>query len=112
MSNSRVADDTYDRGIVSAEVAARKEREGDSYKQLPDHEESLDTAGGYTVDREGLLNNFAVEPEMYYEVPGDLQEKEMAKKAERIEELKDVNEDKKGQLTLEDDQRGHGSGII
>ncbi len=26
---------------------------------------------GVTVDGEGLLNNYAIEPEIYYDVPGD-----------------------------------------
>lgn len=68
--------DTYDLHIVPAETAARKAREGESYKQLPDEaqgEDSIDTSGGFTVDKEGLVNNYAIEPEMYVEVPGDLQ---------------------------------------
>lgn len=67
MSNNRVEQDTYDRGIVPAETAARKEREGAGYKQIPESENpnEIDTTGGYTVDKEGLVNNFAVEPEMY-----------------------------------------------
>jgi hypothetical protein len=113
MSNKRVEQDTYDRGIVPAETAARKEREEENYKQLPEKEESLDTTGGYTVDREGLLNNFAVEPEMYYEQPGDLREQEEAKAAARAEELADINDnDETGKLTMEQDKRGKGSGII
>lgn len=79
--------DTYDRGIIPAETAARKEREGESFKTLPTEEgeenlssdeqkntEGLRTTDGYTVDNEGLLNNYAIEPEMYYEVPGDARE--------------------------------------
>jgi hypothetical protein len=113
MSNKRVEQDTYDHGIIPAETAARKEREEESYKQLPEKEESLDTTGGYTVDREGLLNNFAVEPEMYYEQPGDLKEKEEAEAAARAEELSDINDnDETGKLTMEEDKRGKGSGII
>jgi hypothetical protein len=68
--------DTYDLHIVPAETAARKEREGENYKQLPEESEdpdSIDTSGGFTVDKEGLVNNYAVEPEMYVEVPGDLE---------------------------------------
>ncbi|MEB3309126.1 MAG: hypothetical protein VKJ02_02745 [Snowella sp.] len=62
--------DTYDPHIIPAETAARKEREGSDYKH-PSHlvEESatLHTDTGYTVDKEGLTNNYAVEPEMYVE---------------------------------------------
>lgn len=75
-TDTSAAVDTYDLHIVPAETAARKEREGENYKQLPDdpeNQDSLDTTGGFTVDKEGLVNNYAVEPEMYVEVPGDLQ---------------------------------------
>lgn len=68
--------DTYDLHIVPAETAARKAREGEHYKQLPDEQEgegSIDTTSGFTVDKEGLANNYAIEPEMYVEVPGDLE---------------------------------------
>lgn len=70
--------DTFDRAIVPAETAARKEREGDNYKQTPEDssEADIDTTGGYTVNSEGLINNFAVEPEMYVETPGDLRQPE------------------------------------
>ncbi|WP_239033346.1 hypothetical protein [Leptothermofonsia sichuanensis] len=47
MSSDRVAKDTYDRGIVPAETAARKEREGENYKRIPESESDLDTTGGY-----------------------------------------------------------------
>ena len=67
--------DSYDPHIIPAETAARKEREGDNFKRLPSHppgSESLDTTGGFTVDKEGLVDNFGIEPEMYYEEPGDI----------------------------------------
>jgi hypothetical protein len=60
--------DTYDPHIIPAEIAARKEREGDDYKKIP--EGNID--GGATIDNEGLLNNYAIEPEMYFEHPGDV----------------------------------------
>lgn len=53
------------------------------------------------MDREGLMNNYAIEPEMYVEVPGDLREKQEAEAAERLEELKEVNR-----------EGGKGPGII
>lgn len=73
--------DKYDRGIVPAETAARKEREGENFKQTPDApaEGSIDTTAGSTVGSEGLANNFAVEPEMYVETPGDLSEDQQPK---------------------------------
>jgi len=116
-NNPKASADTYDRGIIPAETAARKEREGESYKNCPDATtddvDSIDTVGGYTVDKEGLANNFAVEPEMYYEVPGDLREKEAALAEERAEELKEVNQtNEDGKLTTDHDNRGKGVGII
>jgi hypothetical protein len=75
-TDTSAAVDTYDLHIVPAETAARKEREGENYKQLPADDEdkdSIDTTGGFTMDKEGLVNNYAIEPEMYVEVPGDLQ---------------------------------------
>jgi len=113
MTDPQSSPDTYDTGIVPAETAARKEREGESYKQLPEHDETLDTAGGYTVDKEGLANNYAVEPEMYYEVPGDLHAKKAAEAAERVQELAEINEtDETGKLTEEGDRRSKGVGMI
>ncbi len=117
--------DTYDRGIVPAETAARKEREGDLFKSTPDKAkegeavtndqtdvESIDTTKGYTVDKEGLLNNYAIEPEMYVNEPGDLREKEEEVTAERAEEFVEINQDKDGDLTMDGDQRGKGPGLL
>ncbi len=117
--------DTYDRGIVPAETAARKEREGDLFKETPNQikeqqavtndqtdDESIRTTDGYTVDKEGLLNNYAIEPEMYVNEPGDLRQNEEELTAERIEEIEDVNRDKEGELTMDADQRGKGQGFI
>src|SRR5690348_8351359 len=109
-SSERVESDVYDRGIIPAETAARKEREGDLYKTLPTEEReasaptddqttsgSIHTTDGYTVDKEGLLNNYAVEPEMYYEVPGDAKQSAAEDTANRVEELIEANEDKEGE---------------
>lgn len=124
-SSERAEVDTYDRGIIPAETAARKEREGANYKKLPTEEklanaptddqtdaESIRTTDGYTVDKEGLLNNYAVEPEMYYEQPGDAREAIAEDTAERMEELQEVNEDHQGDLTETGDRRGKGTGVI
>ncbi len=67
--------DSYDANMIPAETAARKDREGENFKQSPNATESaksLDTTGGETTDTEGLANNYAVEPEMYSETPGDM----------------------------------------
>ncbi|MCG6136738.1 MAG: hypothetical protein MET45_19220 [Nostoc sp. LLA-1] len=124
-SSERAEADNYDRGIVPAETAARKEREGENYKTLPteksqgdaatndqSNSESINTTEGYTIDKEGLLNNYAVEPEMYYEVPGDARQKAAEDKAARAEELAEINQDQEGELTDKDDKRGKGPGII
>jgi hypothetical protein len=124
-SADRVTDNAYDPHIVPAETAARMEREGDQFKKHPTKEqeasaptneqtdaESIETTGGYTVDKEGLTNNYAIEPEMYYEVPGDARQAEEDREAERTEELQEVNQDSAGDLTMEHDKRGKGPGIV
>ena len=121
----KISIDTYDRGIIPAETAARIKREGVNYKHLPTEEDtasastndqtnisSIRTTDGYTMDKEGLLNNYAVEPEMYYEVPGDAREVAAEAKAERLQELREINADKTGLLTENFDRRGKGSGMI
>lgn len=124
-SHDRVKDDSYDPHIIPAETAARMEREGGQYKTHPTEEreasaitddqtdnESIRTTDGYTVDKEGLLNNYAIEPEMYYEVPGDARQAEQAEHDQRVQEYHDINEDEEGKLTMEHDRRGHGSGMV
>ena len=39
----------------------------------------MDTTSGYRIDKEGLVDNFGMEPEMYYEEPGDLSTKKQDK---------------------------------
>ncbi len=82
----------YDRELIPAEVTARKEREGKLFsttaktdKQV--NPQSIDTAGGYTIDQEGLANNYAVEPEMYVNQPGDLRQQNAELAAKRAREL-------------------------
>ncbi len=82
----------YDRGIQPAEVGARQDREGENFKQLPEKDGDIDTTGGMTIDREGKMNNYAIEPEMYINEPGDLREEQEAEKARRAQELKEVKE--------------------
>lgn len=121
----RVQDDTYDPHIVPAETAARREREGSLYKQTPTEEreanaptddqtenDSIHTTGGYTTDKEGLINNYAIEPEMYYEVPGDARQQQEADEQDRAAAYDEINQDEQGKLTLENDQRGKGSGMV
>ncbi|MGB7442182.1 MAG: hypothetical protein WA919_14015 [Coleofasciculaceae cyanobacterium] len=109
----KIADENYDRGITPAETAARHEREGDGYKHTPEKEGDIDTTGGYTVDKEGLANNYAIEPEMYVNEPGDLKAKEEAEAAERAKEKQEINQtDEEGKLTMEEDKRSKGTGQI
>lgn len=116
----------YDRGIVPAEVAARKEREGEDFGKNPpdsrepaagdpstdENEGSFNTADGFTHDQEGLTNNYAIEPEMYINEPGDLREEEQAASNERSAELQDLQTDEAGKLTNEGDERHKGQGMI
>ncbi|MEH2288399.1 hypothetical protein [Nostoc sp.] len=124
-SSDRAEVSNYDRGIIPAEIAARIEREGDNFKTTPTEEgeaeaptddqtdsESIRTTDGYTIDNEGLSNNYAIEPEMYYEEPGDARQQAAEQREQRIEELGEVNQDEEGKLTDKGDSRGRGPGII
>lgn len=114
-TNEKMDTSSADRGIVPAEVAARMDREGDEFRTTADEQagpEAIDVTGGATVDQEGLANNFAIEPEMYVDEPGDLKQEEEELAAERAEELKDVNQDSEGELTMEGDTRSKGPGIV
>lgn len=115
----------YDRGLIPAEVAAREEREHDNFRRTPSKRndqaaatddqtdpESIDTAGGYSVDKEGLVDNFAIEPEMYINEPGDLRETEKALDEQHAQELRDINEDEDGKLTMDRDMRPRGPGLF
>lgn len=116
----------YDPHIIPAETGARRDREGSEFMHTPSEQddlnqelnqesvdsEPLQTTGGYTVDKEGLLNNYAIEPEMYVNEPGDLRDKEQELAAERASERESVQEDKQGQLTMDEDNRGRGQGLI
>lgn len=75
-TGDRIEKDNFDRGIVPAETAARMEREEEDYKDSSNKKGSVDTTAGQTVSNEGLANNYAIEPEMYIEEPGDLSESE------------------------------------
>ena len=106
--------DGYDRNMIPAEIAARRDREGDNYKQLPEHDGTgTDTTGGYTMDERGLANNYAIEPEMYIEEPGDLREKNEAIAARRAQRLKNVrSNDSDDLLGSGSDRRSRGPGLI
>ncbi len=124
-SVDRVQDDSYDPHIIPAETAARQKREGDLFKTHPTEarqasadtddqtdSQSIRTTDGYTVDKEGLINNYAIEPEMYYDTPGDATGQAEKDKAARAEELREINETSQGDLTEEGDTRGRGVGAV
>ncbi|MGB3510761.1 MAG: hypothetical protein WBA93_16310 [Microcoleaceae cyanobacterium] len=103
----------FDPNITPSDVASRMEREGENFKSTPEKEGDMDTTKGYSVDREGRLNNFAIEPEMYVNEPGDLREKEEQIADQRGETVKEVNQtDEEGKLKMSEDNRGKGTGII
>jgi hypothetical protein len=110
--------DSYDANIIPAETAARKEREGDDFKKTPgeidpEASDSVHTKDGYTVDKEGLINNYPIEPEMYINEPGDLREAAAAEKSDRAAELHDIDDnDETGKLTDKKDKRGKGPGLV
>lgn len=102
----------YDSHLVPAETAARMEREGSEFQHVVP-EDSTDTTGGFTTDQEGLLNNYAIEPEMYVNEPGDLRKQQEAEQKARKQELKEINQiDETGELTMQEDNRGKGVGVI
>lgn len=74
--------------------------------------ERLHRRKGYTVDEDGRLNNYAIEPEMYVNDPGDLREEAEKARIQRLHELAELQEDEAGKLTLEHDWRHKGPGIL
>ncbi len=104
----------YDPHIVPAEVAARQEREQEEFRHTPQptDAEAIDTRSGYTVDQEGLINNYAIEPEMYINEPGDLREEEEALAAEQARARAELSESEAGRLTMEQDTRHKGQGLV
>ena len=106
----------YDRHIVPAETVARKIREGKHFGHVvhddPNDTEHPHNRDGYTIDRDGLINNYAVEQEAYIKEPGDLKAAELERKAERRRLLRELSEDEEGKLTIEHDWRHKGQGLI
>lgn len=105
----------YDAHLIPAESAARQHREGQDFGHTPHGKpkgESSHATDGYTVDKEGLINNYAIEPEMYVEMPGDLRGQAAQETAERVHELQELSEDEDGKLTTKHDWRHKGPGMI
>ncbi len=106
----------YDPGIIPTEVAVRKQREGKLFgttaktnQRVPG---SINTTGGYTIDQEGLANNYAVEPEMYINRRGDLRQENAELATKRAYELRALAVNAAGGLTMEGDTRHKGQGRI
>ncbi len=75
-------------------------------------EDASERRSGYTVDAEGRLNIYPIEPEMYINEPGDLRKQQAAEKAQRRHELEELQEDETGKLTMEHDFRHKGPGLL
>lgn len=114
-ANSEQSISHYDPHITPSETAARAEREGSHFGHV-DHDpadpEHIHTRDGYTIDQEGLINNYAVEPPMYVNEPGDLAEEEAAIAQQRAADRKALADDEEGKLTMGHDWRHKGSGMI
>ena len=106
----------YDPHIIPAETVARAAREGQHFAQIehddPSDHEHIHNRDGYTIDQEGLINNYGIEPEIYVSEPGDLREKELELKRKRLQELRELSEDETGKLTIDHDWRHKGPGLI
>lgn len=97
----------YDPHLVPAETAARAKREGQTFGHVdhdPRNPEQLHTRDGYTIDQEGLINNYAIEPPMYINTPGDLDEAEKLNAEQR-------NRDRKA-MEASHDWNHKGPGVI
>ena len=115
MSNQNDSIPQYDTHIIPAESVARQHREGKNFGHTSHAEAdgiSSQATEGYTVDKEGLLNNYAIEPEMYVDVPGDRQEQAAQEKAKYAHQLQELSEEEDGKLTTEHDWRHKGPGLI
>jgi hypothetical protein len=105
----------YDPHLVPAETAAREKREGKQFGHVdhdPKNPEHVHTRDGYTVDQEGLINNYAVEPPMYINEPGDLDEVKKTEANRQATDRHALSEDEEGKLTMDHDWRHKGPGLI
>ena len=106
----------YDEHLIPAETAAREAREGRRFGHV-EHDSAQDTEhihtrDGYTVDQEGLINNYAVEAPMYLNEPGDLAEEEAVVAKQRAAERKALSKDAEGHLSPNTNWQHKGPGVI
>lgn len=106
----------YDAHLIPSETVAREAREGSQFGQV-EHDDAQDTEhihtrDGYTVDQEGLINNYAVEAPMYINEPGDLAEEEAAVAKQRAAERKALSKDADGNLSPNTNWQHKGPGVI
>lgn len=106
----------YDAHLIPAETVAREAREGRRFGQVEhdsaNNTEHIHTRDGYTVDQEGLINNYAVEAPMYVSEPGDLAEEEAAAAQQKAADLKSLSKDTNGNLSPDINWQHKGPGII
>jgi hypothetical protein len=76
--------------------------------EAPQVSEMLHLLSGATIDEDGRLNNYAIEPEMYIDQPGDLRQETKEARAKRLQELANLQEDEAEKLTMEQDLRHKG----
>ena len=105
----------YDPHLIPPESVARAKREGDEFGHVnkdPSDTEQLHTRSGYTVDQEGLINNYAVEPKMYINEPGDLDEEQGFVAYQKAANFKSLTQNEKGEVAKTRDWNNRGPGVI
>ena len=105
----------YDPHIMPAETVARQRREGTHFGHVehdPKETSHIHNRDGYTMDQEGLINNYAIEPKMYISEPGDLDEQEAAIARQKAADRRAMTRDDAGKLTPKNNWNHRGPGII
>ena len=106
----------YDPHLIPSETVARQAREGEDFGHVdhdnPQDTEHIHTRDGYTVDQEGLINNYAVEPPMYVNKPGDLAEAEATAAKIRAADRKALSKDEDGNMSPKINWKHKGPGVI
>ncbi|NJM97578.1 MAG: hypothetical protein HC800_10830 [Phormidesmis sp. RL_2_1] len=106
----------YDAHLIPAETAAREAREGSHFGHVEhdqaDDTEHIHTRDGYTIDQEGLINNYAVEAPMYVNEPGDLAAAEAALAKQKAADREALAKDDEGNLSAKINWHHKGPGMI